>query len=228
MDRAIVLLSGGIDSAVSLFLAREKGWKVYPLTFHYYIRPKKEMVAVRTLTRLCDCEERLIEVDLPFLKDVEDLLGEGLENPLLEVAPLPYVPARNLIFYSIAAHFGEVNGARWIVGGHNGADSVTFPDAGKGFFDSFNEIFDTALLTHRNLPLEVVNPLQGLSKAEVIRLGMELRVPLEKTWSCNWDNDEPCGECLSCRQRAEAFEEAGVEDPLILRLGKEGLNTGYP
>jgi 7-cyano-7-deazaguanine synthase len=223
MDRAVVLVSGGIDSAVALFWSLSKGWEVHPLTFHSYLRPAREVEAVVGLTKATGCRDRLIEVPLPFLMEVDDLLKGGLQNPLLRSAPLAYVPARNLIYYSVAAHYGEVLGARWIVGGHNGADSDTFPDAGPEFFKALNGLLSFGLLTHHQSPLHIVNPLQGLAKEEVVRLGLELGVPLERTWSCNWDLEKPCGECMSCEERAEAFRRAGIEDPLLVCERETGL-----
>ncbi|MFQ5838226.1 MAG: 7-cyano-7-deazaguanine synthase [Thermoplasmata archaeon] len=223
MDRAIVLVSGGIDSAVSLFWCTKRGWDVCPLTFHSYMRPQKEVQAVMALTEASGCRDRLIEVHVPFLMEVDDLLKGGIENPLLKEAPLAYVPSRNLIFYSIAAHYGEVVKARWIIGGHNGADSDTFPDASPEFFQAMNRLLSMGLLTHSKSPIEIVNPLQGLTKTEVVRLGLELEVPLDRTWSCNWDLEAPCGDCSSCVERAEAFREIGLEDPLLLPTEGTGL-----
>lgn len=223
MERAIVLVSGGIDSAVALYWAMEKGWYVYPLTFHCYLRPMREVKAVKALTAASGCAERLMEIPLPFLMEVDDLLKARAPNPLLKSAPLAYVPARNLIFYSIAAHYGEVVGARWIVGGHNGADSDTFPDAGPRFFEAMNALVGLGLLTHHRAPLHIVNPLQGLTKEEVVLKALRLGVPLDKTWSCHWDRDAPCGDCMSCVERSEAFERAGVRDPLMLRLRETGV-----
>ncbi len=172
------------------------------------------------MTAMCRCEDRLIIVNLPFLMEVEDLVDQSIGNHYLREAPPTYVPARNLIFYSIAAHYAEVTGARWIVGGHNGSDSETFPDASPAFFQGMSDLLGHSLLTSERAPVEIVNPLHGLSKAEVIRLGVRMEVPLEATWSCSFDEETTCGSCRSCRERALAFEEAGVEDPLMIRLAR--------
>ncbi len=220
MDKAIVLLSGGIDSAVSLAWSLKKGWEVHPLSFNYHLRPTQETGAVETMAVMCRCEDRVITVDLPFLMEVEDLLDQSIGNRYLREAPPTYVPARNLIFYSIAAHYAEITGARWIVGGHNGSDSETFPDASQAFFQGMSDLLGHSLLTSERAPVEIVNPLHGLSKAEVIRLGVRMDVPLEATWSCSFDEENPCGRCRSCHERAQAFDEVGVEDPLVIRLTK--------
>lgn len=223
MVKAVVLLSGGIDSAVSLFISLHKGWELHPLTFNYYMRPKREVEAVAELTDLCGCRENLIRVDLPFLMEIEDMLEHGLDNSRLKRAPSTYIPARNLIFYSVAAHYAEVRAARWIVGGHNGFDSSIFPDASPEFFEAMNRILGLGLLTGHDSPVEVINPLQGLSKTDVIRIGREHQVPLETTWSCAQDLEMPCGECLSCKERAEAFRRAELDDPLLLRISRKVL-----
>ncbi|MFQ6012147.1 MAG: 7-cyano-7-deazaguanine synthase [Thermoplasmata archaeon] len=215
MDRALVLLSGGLDSAVSLYWALKKGWSVYPLTYHYYARPKREKDATARLVAQSGCPEDILEVELPFLKEVEDMPEDGLQNPSLRKAPGSYIPARNLIFYAMAAHYGEILEARWLVGGHNGADGGTFPDARPAFFAGLNQLLDVGLLTASTSPLRVVNPLEGRSKVDVLRLGQELGVPFEVTWSCHYDRAAPCGVCSSCRERETAFRRLGVEDPLL-------------
>ncbi len=215
MVRALVLLSGGLDSAVSLSWALREGWSVYPLTFHYHERPQREKDATASLVRHSRCQENLLEVDLPFLMEVEDLRENGLENPSLQDAPGSYVPARNLIFYATAAHYGEILGAQWLVGGHNGADGEIFPDAAPAFFGGLNRLLKLGLLTASKSRLQIVNPLEGLTKADVLRLGRELGVPFDVTWSCHYDGAVPCGTCASCRERERAFQRLGTEDPLL-------------
>lgn len=215
MERAIVLLSGGIDSAVALHHARGEGWEVHPLTFHYHQRPHREVQATLRLAEGAGCRERLIEVDLPFLMEVEDLLAAGVDNRLLKDAPPTYVPGRNLVFYSLAAHYAEVRGARWIVGGHNDLDPDTFPDATPAFFRGLNRLLASALATSDGSPVEIVNPLHGMSKVDVLRRAVELDVPLDATWSCSHDEAGPCGVCFPCQQRAEAFALLGRQDPLV-------------
>ena len=218
MDRAVVLVSGGLDSAVALYWAREQGWDLQPLTFHYRHRAAREVRATREVVGASGGEATLLEADLGFLAETADLREEGLAAPSLRDAPPTYATARNLVFYSAAAYFGETLGARWIVGGHNGADSDTFPDASPAFFRRFNALLKEGLLTHRELGLEVVNPLQGLTKAEVVQEGVRLGVPFRRTWSCHRDQEVSCGACSSCQERADAFVRAGVEDPLVVAV----------
>ena len=212
MERAIVLVSGGVDSAVGLWWARAQGWEVRPLTFDYFGRPKRELAAVADLVERAGVRP-VRTVDLPFLKEVDDLRPSGFENRALAESPEGYIPARNLFFFSLAAYYAELDAARHLVGGHNAADPAAFPAASPRFFDHLNQLFGMSLWSYERSPLEVVLPLRGRSKEEVVRMGRSLGVPFELTWSCYWDRDAPCGTCVSCTERREAFAAAGLEDP---------------
>ncbi len=213
MDRAMVLLSGGVDSAVTLWWARRQGWDVHPLTFDYFGRPKREHVAIEALAKAAGVRP-IRYVDLPFLKEVDDLRDAGLSNSVLRDSPEGYIPARNLIFYSLAAYYAELDGTRYLVGGHNGIDPESFPDSSPRFFDSLNGLFRQSLWSYDRSPVRVLVPLSGKSKEDVLRLGRDLGVPFDLTWSCYWDRDVHCGTCVSCRERREAFAAIGQVDPV--------------
>ena len=212
-EKAIVLLSGGVDSAASMWWAKAKGWDVRPLTFHYFRRPPQEVAATRKLIEIAKVA-KLIEMDLPFLREVDDLKGDGLENRALLDSPEGYIPARNLVFYALAAYAAEPIGARWVIGGHNGSDPDSFPDASPRFFEHFNSMYRLGLWSFDKTPAQILLPLSGKTKVEVVRLGLDLGVPFEHTWSCYWDWDVQCGTCASCRERREAFKALGVKDPV--------------
>ena len=212
-EKALVLLSGGIDSAVSLWWARAKGWDVRPLTFHYHRRPPQEIVATRNLLEASGIGS-IREVDLPFLREVDDMRAGGLENPTLLESPEGYIPARNMVFYALAAYEAEPIGARWVIGGHNGSDPDSFPDASPKFFNFFNSMYRLGLWSYPSTPMQILLPLSGKSKVDVVRLGLELKVPLGITWSCYWDRDRHCGKCASCIERNAAFRTLGVSDPV--------------
>jgi len=218
MDRAIVLLSGGVDSAVTLWWARSQGWDIQPLTFDYFGRPKREHGAITALVKRAGVRP-IRTVDVPFLKEVDDLRPSGFDNAALNESPEGYIPARNLIFYSLAAYFGELDGTRYLVGGHNGTDPESFPDASPKFFDHLNHVFGMSLWSYKQSPIEVLVPLGGKSKEEVLRMGRRLGVPFEFTWSCYWDQDVHCGTCVSCTERREAFAAIGIEDPVPYETG---------
>jgi 7-cyano-7-deazaguanine synthase len=212
-QKAVVLLSGGIDSAVSLYWAKGRGWDVRPLTFHYFRRPPQEVVATRKILEASGVRN-LREIDLPFLREVDDLKAKGLENRALLESPEGYIPARNMVFYALAAYEAEPLGARWVIGGHNGSDPEAFPDASPKFFNFFNSMYRLGLWSYPRTPVQILLPLSGKSKVDVVRLGIELHVPLELTWSCYWDRDKHCGVCASCVERRDAFRALGVEDPI--------------
>ncbi len=224
MDRAIVLLSGGLDSAVTLWWAKAQGWDVQPLTFNYYGRPKREHVASEALVRRAAVRP-VRSLDLPFLKEVDDLRPSGFDNSVLEDSPEGYIPARNLIFYSLAAYVAELDGMRYLVGGHNGTDPESFPDASPKFFEHLNRLFGMSLWSFDRTPVEVLVPLSGMSKEDVLRMGQKLGVPFELTWSCYWDQDVHCGSCVSCKERREAFAAVRLKDPVAYETNGRNRRT---
>jgi 7-cyano-7-deazaguanine synthase len=207
MMQAIVLLSGGLDSAVAMYWAKSQGWNVIPAEFEYHERPERERRACRDLRSRAGIPD-LITIPIPFLREVSDVPAQELNNPVLARAPQGYIPLRNLIFYALAAYHAEIRGARYIVGGHNRTDCESFPDAGGAFWDQLNRILALAIWSHAAIHTEIVLPLLTLAKAEVIRLGYRLGVPFDMTWSCYYNGDQPCGVCESCIERAQAFAEA--------------------
>jgi 7-cyano-7-deazaguanine synthase len=207
--RSLVLLSGGLDSAVALYWAIDKGYSVETLTFDYHLRSNREVEACKKIARKAGVRNAL--VDLDFLREVQDS-RKRIKNPLLLKAPSAYVPSRNLVFYAIASSFAEVMDAKYIVGGHNRDDVRFFPDASIDFFKLFNKTASSGRFSHSRTG-KVILPLAGLSKAAVVKLGGKFNVPFEMTWSCYSSANRPCGTCPSCSLREKAFGEAGLDDP---------------
>lgn len=205
MSRALVLLSGGIDSAAALAWTKQNYPEIIAITFQYYLRPFRERLAVFRLLEIFRAP--LIEVPTEFLREATDL-----NQPLNSNVPEGYIPNRNMIFYSIACYYAESQACDTIVGGHIGIDSEAFPDASGDFFQRFSDLANYALLT-RKIKIEL--PFAKNTKAEVIKNAIAWDVPLESTWSCYWDRTQPCGKCISCIERAEAFATVGVPDPLV-------------
>jgi len=209
--RAMVLLSGGLDSAVALYWARSRGWQVCALEFDYHERPARERRACRDLCLLAGIGEP-IAVPLPFLREVSDIPAERLARESLRGAPEGYIPFRNLIFYALAAYHADILDVRYLVCGHIRTDGMSFPDARPEFWQQLNRVLQFAHSSAGEAGIEIVFPLIDLDKGGVIRLGRELGVPFASTWSCYTDGEEPCGACPSCRERARAMAETGFQE----------------
>ncbi len=212
--KALVLLSGGLDSAVALHWAVKKRWEVCAIEFEYYRRPQRERRACHSLLQRAGLAASTV-FPVDFIREVVDLPRGVLANTFLEKAPEGYIPARNLVFYSICAYYAEILGARYIVGGHNRDDSKNFPDAGSQFFKPLNKLLERSLWSHCHFRIQVLLPLLDKGKDEIVRLGNDLRVPYELTWSCYSDAARPCGKCSSCIERRNAFDAVGIPDPLL-------------
>lgn len=208
-----MLLSGGLDSAVSLYWTVAQGWEVSTIEFEYHKRPEMERRASRGLRQRIGIDTSIV-VPVDFIREVVDLQEGLLTNDFLKHAPQGYIPARNLVFYSICAYYAEVLQVQYIVGGHNRGDSETFPDASRQFFRHLNALLKLAMWSHAQSETQVLLPLMDMGKDGVVRLGRDLGVPYGLTWSCYGDAQGPCGCCESCIERHAAFEAAGIPDPL--------------
>jgi len=206
--KALVLLSGGMDSCVALWWAKSRGWKVEALTIDFHRRGKREAAAARGVARRAGV--KLHTVRMEFVRDEEDLSSAELRNLGSRVRE-GYIPARNLAFYGIAAHLGLRRGARRLVGGHTAEDGRDFGDASRAFFKHLSSALASS--SPRKRPaLRPVMPLITMTKPQVARLGARLGAPLGLTWSCYRDRRLPCDECPACRGRREAFKSAGLSN----------------
>jgi 7-cyano-7-deazaguanine synthase len=204
MSSALVLVSGGLDSAAALGWAHRKFNKVTAISFQYHLRPLQERLAVFRL--LQHFPSRLIEIPLPFLKEASDV-----DPAFAEKVPQGYVSNRNLVFYSIAIHFAEMQNCEVVVGGHTAEDQDDFPDASTSFMKQLEDLSNQALQLNK---IRIELPLSEYSKLQVLEKAIEWNIPLDCTWSCYWNRNSPCGECVSCKERAEAFAQLGKIDPL--------------
>jgi 7-cyano-7-deazaguanine synthase len=207
----IVLLSGGLDSAVALYWALKKNYIVHTLSFDYFRRTRKEIESAVRLSKFVNCPNQTIRLD--FLREIEDS-KKSMRNEGLGKAQSAYIPCRNLIFYGIAASFSEISDAKYIIGGHNKNDVSSFPDSSPEFFRLFNETASFGRITGDRTG-KVLLPLSHLDKSQVVKLGTKLGVPFGLTWTCYKSNEQPCGKCYSCLLRKEAFQKAGFSDPLV-------------
>lgn len=218
MTRAVVLLSGGLDSATVLAIARERGFECYGLSFDYGQRHRIELdAAQRVAARLGAATHKLVRLDIGWMG------GSALTDTRLDVPhqpsagiPVTYVPARNTIFLSIALGWAEVLKARDIFIGVNAVDYAGYPDCRPEFIQAFQSLAN--LGTRAGLEghgIQVHAPLINLSKAEIIATGVRLGVDYAQTLSC-YEPDaagRACGTCDSCRLRAQGFADAGIPDP---------------
>jgi 7-cyano-7-deazaguanine synthase len=219
MPRAVVLLSGGLDSTTAAALAKREGYELYALTVRYGQVHAVEIDAARRVALALGVTKHVeLDIDLRAFGG-SSLLGEG-DIPKSEGAGIPstYVPARNTVLLSLALGWAEVVGAERIVIGVNAIDYSGYPDCRPEYLAAFEYL--ATLATRAGVggrAIRIWAPLQTLSKGGIIRLGAELGVDYGLTHSC-YDpagDGRPCGRCDSCRIRALGFEDAGVPDPLL-------------
>lgn len=214
--RALVMLSGGLDSATCLYWAKKRFTDVSAITFNYHGRLAQERRSAARLAKGAGVAE-LISVDLPFVKEAADFYNGRLKRHDPQALWSSYVPARNLMFYSIAAHYAEYLGARWIVGGHNSHDVEFFRDASSGYIEKLNALFREGCLLCNGRTYRIVLPLAKKDRKEIVRLAGRLKVPIGQTWSCHNEGRAHCGRCYACRQRLDAFHSLGLKDPAFRR-----------
>ncbi|NPA80711.1 MAG: 7-cyano-7-deazaguanine synthase QueC [Thermotogae bacterium] len=228
-DKCVVLLSGGIDSATALWWALERFKEVHALTFTYGQRHALEVEYARRLAEMAGVAEHRV-IDLSILKDIggSALTDESMDVPEGEYPPRgtisTYVPMRNSLFGVVAGAYMEVKGITDIVLGVHASDVPNYPDTRPEWASALEALLNagSSLAFDGKRRIKVHTPFVGMRKADIIRLGLKLGVPYEWTWSCYSPKDGwPCGRCPTCVQRAEAFRELGLPDPLLLRLEKE-------
>lgn len=220
MRRAVVLLSGGLDSTTTLAIAAHEGFEIYALTFDYGQKHKKEIESAKKIAGYYNAKEhKILKIDLSWAESA--LTNEKIDVPdgnlddIGEKIPTTYVPARNIILLSFALAWSEVIKADAIFIGANIVDYSGYPDCRQEFFKKFQEMAE--LGTKRGVEgkmVEIRFPLIDLTKAKIIKKGMELNVPYHLTWSCYRGAEKACGKCDSCLLRLRGFKEAGYKDPI--------------
>ena len=218
--KAVVLLSGGLDSTVCMAVAKSKGLDVYPISFNYHQRHSIELECAKKVAAYYNVKKHLIidtnmnEIGGSALTDAAIAVPEG-DTERADI-PVTYVPARNLIFLSYALGYAEVVGADAVYIGVNAVDYSGYPDCRPEFIQKFQDLADYATKAtaadHRQI--KVITPLQKLSKKDIVLLGTKLKAPLEYTHSCYNGGEKACGTCDSCQLRLKGFAEAGIKDPV--------------
>ncbi|WP_278388688.1 7-cyano-7-deazaguanine synthase QueC [Pseudomonas oryzihabitans] len=216
--KAVILLSGGLDSATIVAMAKAQGFACYTMSFDYGQRHRAELQAAERVARqLGVVEHKVIGLDL------NGIGGSALTDPDIAVPetpgegiPVTYVPARNTVFLSLALGWAEVLGARHLFIGVNAVDYSGYPDCRPEFVEAFERLANLATKAGvEGDTFKIEAPLQFLSKAQIVQAGSQLGVDYALTVSCYQANDEgqACGRCDSCRLRAEGFKAAGISDP---------------
>jgi 7-cyano-7-deazaguanine synthase len=224
MAKAVVLLSGGLDSTVCMAVAKSKGLEVYPISFNYHQRHSIELEGAKKVADFFQVKKHLI-----IETNMEQIGGSALTDMNINVPdgdtesadiPVTYVPARNLIFLSYALGYAEVINASYVYIGVNAVDYSGYPDCRPEFIAQFQALadFSTKATAAEHKRITVVTPLQELSKKDIVLLGTKLGAPLQFTHSCYKGGKKACGVCDSCRLRLKGFEAAGVEDPIEYEL----------
>jgi 7-cyano-7-deazaguanine synthase len=217
MSRNLVVLSGGLDSTVCMALAAREG-PVVAVTFDYGQRHRIELQRAAAVAARYGAEQLVVRLD------ASQWGGSALTDPSIEIPdyqpttgiPLTYVPARNLIFLSVAVGIAEARDADRVYIGINALDYSGYPDCRPEFVRSFADT--AALALKRGIegrPVQILTPLVDLTKAQIVTLGLSVGAPLELSWSCYRGDARPCGTCDACVLRAKGFAEAGVADPAL-------------
>ncbi len=219
--KAIVLLSGGLDSTTTLYIAKHQGYDVTALIFRYGQRHDKEVLRAQRIARFAGCDHRVLKISLPWkgssLLDSHQAIPEhrALKNISYKI-PSTYVPSRNMIFLSFASSFAEAIGAGTIFLGANVRDYSGYPDCRPQFLKAFVRAMRAGTKAGaRGCAIQIKAPLIRKTKEEIIRLGYRLKVPYHLTWSCYKGQAKPCGACDSCLLRQKGFAALKRKDPAL-------------
>ncbi len=220
-QKAVVLLSGGLDSTTALYIALRDAHQVFALTLDYGQLHKKEIECARQNAESLAVPHEIVHFSLPWkgsaLLDPKIPMPVGRSAAVMQAAiPATYVPARNTIFLSLAASYAETIGASAIFIGANALDYSGYPDCRPDYFDAFQKMIDLGTKAGaEGKKIEIAAPLLHLTKREILLLGQSLGVSFERTWSCYQGGETPCNLCDSCGLRAKGFQDAGLSDPLL-------------
>ena len=221
MKKAVCILSGGMDSTLSSYIAKNDNYEIIPVHFNYGQRTQnRELKAFRDICAQLKLEN-IYEIDIPFFTQIGasaltdnkiDVPIDGIESGV----PITYVPFRNGIFLSIATAIAEKEGATALYIGVVEEDSSGYPDCTDDFISKMNSAINEG--TKKETKLEIITPLVKLSKEQIVQKATKLNIPLELTWSCYKEENEACGVCDSCRLRLNGFNKAGIIDKIPYKV----------
>ena len=219
MTKAVILVSGGMDSCVTVAMAKDDGYELCFLHLNYGQRTEnRELKAFHNIADFYDIKDRLV-VDISHLAQIGgscltdhtiDVPTANLEN---EEIPISYVPFRNANMLSVATSWAEILGANALYIGAVEEDSSGYPDCRRSFYDTFEKTIEEG--TKPDTHIKIITPLIQLSKKKIILEGHALNAPINLSWSCYESENIPCGECDSCALRARGFDQAGIADPIL-------------
>jgi len=220
--KAVVLLSGGLDSSTVLYQAKADGCECYALSFDYQQRHRRELESAYAIARCAGVSEhQVVSFDLrqwggsALTDDAIDLPEHRSVEEMSQNIPVTYVPARNTIFLSFGLSYAEAIDAQRVYVGVNALDYSGYPDCRPDYIQAMQKVFELGTKQGREgEAIQIVTPLIDLKKTEIIELGNQLGVPWEHTWSCYAGGNVACGVCDSCQLRLTAFVELGLTDPL--------------
>jgi 7-cyano-7-deazaguanine synthase len=219
--KAVCILSGGMDSTLASYLAKNEGYDIIAVHFNYGQRTQtRELKAFRDVCNDLKIKEKY-EIDIPFFTQIgaSALTDSSIDVPISGIedgVPITYVPFRNGIFLSIATAIAEKEKANALFIGIVEEDSSGYPDCTDTFINKINSAINEG--TKESTKLEIKTPLVHLMKREIVEKSLELNVPLEHTWSCYKEEDKACGVCDSCRLRLNGFKEANCIDPIPYKV----------
>lgn len=225
--KAVVLLSGGLDSTVCMAVAHSKGYELFPISFNYNQRHDRELQSAGSVATFYKVTKHIV-----INTNMDVIGGSALTDSLLSVPtgdvdrhdiPVTYVPARNLIFLSYALGYAEVTGADKIFIGVNALDYSGYPDCRPEFIQMFQQLanYSTKAGVQDQRQITIETPLLHLTKKDIVALGKDLHAPLELTTSCYNGGQAACGQCDSCLLRLKGFADAGVTDPILYEKRSE-------
>ncbi|NET61115.1 MAG: 7-cyano-7-deazaguanine synthase QueC [Symploca sp. SIO2E6] len=220
--RAVVLLSGGLDSSTVLYQAKKDGYECYAISFDYQQRHRRELDCAIAIARLAGVKEhRVVSFDLgqwggSALTDQKiDLPQQRSLEQMSQHIPITYVPGRNTIFLSFGLSYAEAIAAECVYIGVNALDYSGYPDCRPDYIEAMQKVFALGTKQGREeQAIQIITPLINLRKTAIIELGNQLGVPWEQTWSCYAGDELACGICDSCQLRLAAFAELGLKDPI--------------
>ncbi|MCM8818239.1 MAG: 7-cyano-7-deazaguanine synthase QueC [Candidatus Omnitrophica bacterium] len=212
MKKAVCLLSGGIDSFLTAYIAKKKGYQIYCLTIDYGQKARKEIESAKKIAKFLNAKQHLIlKTDLSFLKS--SLTKREMKIPQKKVKGIPstYVPARNTIFISLALGYAESISADSIFIGVNSIDFSGYPDCRPIYIKKFQKLINFATKkTILGEKIKLIAPLINLSKSQIIKKAISYGLDISLTWSCYKNGKKPCGKCPSCRIREKAISEIKI------------------